>query len=141
MRVGSLPCTAEERRMARFLLVCLGGALGTGARYLITGWVPKLLGASFPYGTLTVNVLGSFLITLIMSVALDTGALSPTVRLFLTTGVMGGFTTFSTFTYENMAFLQERAWLSLALNLFVTVAACLLAGILGLITARALLGS
>lgn len=126
--------------MVRLLLICLGGALGTGARYLITGWVPKLLGPSFPYGTLTVNVVGSFLMALIMALALATNAIPPTVRLFLTTGVIGGFTTYSAFSYESLALLQERAWLAFALDVGGTVVGCLLAGALGFVVARVLMG-
>ncbi|HET9315661.1 MAG TPA: CrcB family protein, partial [Vicinamibacteria bacterium] len=86
--------------MGRFLLVCLGGAVGTGARYLVSMAALRLLGAGFPYGTLTVNVLGSFLLGAIMHVGVTTTLLSPTARLVLATGVMGGFTTYSSFNYE-----------------------------------------
>lgn len=127
--------------MSRLLLVCLGGALGTGARYLIGLGAPRLLGIAFPYATLTVNVLGSFLIGAIMHVGLTTALISPTLRLFLTTGVMGGFTTYSTFNYETMAYLREGAWAMAALNLGGTVVLCLGAGALGLLTARAVVGS
>ncbi len=127
--------------MSRFLLVCLGGAIGTGARYLVGLWAPRLLGSGFPYGTLTVNVLGSFLIGAIMHVSLTTALISPTLRLFLTSGVMGGFTTYSTFNYETMAYLREGASVMAALNLGGTVVLCLVAGVLGLLAARALVGS
>jgi CrcB protein len=126
--------------MARFLLVCLGGALGTGARYLLTGWIPKALGPSFPYGTLTVNVVGSFLMALVMTVALSTSAIPPSVRLFLTIGFMGGFTTYSSFSYETLTLIQQRAWLSVILDVGLTVGIGLLASVLGLIVAKALLG-
>ena len=127
----------------RVLLVCLGGALGTGARYLLSGWAARHLGLTFPYGTLTVNVLGSFLMCFLMTLMVTTHAVrtSPEVRLFLTTGVLGGFTTYSAFTYESLALLQERAWLSLGLNLSATVLGCLVAGLLGLMLARALAGA
>ena len=127
--------------MSRFLLVCLGGALGTGARYLIGIGAPRFFGSAFPYGTLTVNVLGSFLLGAIMHVGLTTALISPTLRLVLTTGVMGGFTTYSTFNYETIAYLREGAWAMAALNLGGTVALCLVAGGLGLLSARALTGS
>ena len=88
--------------MTRFLWICVGGAAGTGARYLLSGWALATLGASFPWGTLAVNVLGSFLLGLLMQVGITTSLLSPTLRLALTTGVMGGFTTYSTFNYETI---------------------------------------
>jgi CrcB protein len=127
--------------MARFLWICLGGAAGTGARYLMSGWVLQRLGGSFPYGTLSVNVLGSFLLGVIMQVALTTGLFSPTVRLALTTGALGGFTTYSTFNYETLQYLQGGAWLYGFLNVLATVLGCLIAGALGLFAARWAIGS
>jgi len=118
--------------MDRFLLVCLGSALGGGARYLIGQAAVQLLGPAFPYGTLVVNVIGSFSIGLIMHVGMTSTLISPTTRIFLTTGVMGGLTTYSTFNYETLSFIQDGAWQLAALNLVGTVVVCLLAGILGL---------
>src|SRR5207248_4682670 len=77
--------------VSRFLLVCLGGAIGTAARYLTSICAPALLGTTFPYGTLIVNSVGSFLIAFIMHVGGSTEVLSPNMRAMLTTGVMGGF--------------------------------------------------
>ena len=127
--------------MARFLWICLGGAVGTGARYLLSGWLLRAAGPGFPWGTLAVNVLGTFLLGLIMQVAVATDLLSPTLRLTLTTGVMGGFTTYSTFNYETLQYLQQNDWLMGSLNLAVTVVTCLAAGILGLLAGRLLAGT
>jgi CrcB protein len=127
--------------MSRFLLICLGGALGTGARYLIAIGVPRLAGTSFPYATLIVNALGSFLLGAIMHVGLTTSTMSPTVRVVLATGVMGGFTTYSTFNYETMEYLREGALALAGLNVAATLLLCLLAGALGLASARWLAGS
>ena len=127
--------------MARFLWICLGGAAGTGARYLLSGWLLRAAGPGFPWGTLAVNVIGSFLLGLIMQVALTTSLLSPTLRLALTTGVMGGFTTYSTFNYETLQFLQQNEWWLAAVNLTATVLVCLAAGALGVLTGRLLAGS
>src|SRR5512146_1603566 len=102
--------------MARFLWICLGGAAGTGARYLLGGFLLRVLGAAFPYGTLAVNLIGSFLLAGLMYAGLNTQALSPTLRLALTTGVMGGFTTYSTFSYETMKYVQDGAVGMAALN-------------------------
>lgn len=115
----------------RLLWVCLGSALGGGARYLLSGWTLKLLGASFPYGTLAVNVTGSFLVGGVMFAGAEAGALPPTVRLALATGVLGGFTTYSTFSYETVQYLHEGAWGLALLNVAVTVAGCLVACLLG----------
>ncbi|MHB8875773.1 MAG: fluoride efflux transporter CrcB [Myxococcaceae bacterium] len=127
--------------MSRFLWICLGGAVGTGARYLLSGWTLRVLGPAFPYGTLAVNVLGSFLLAVLMVVGLHSTALSPTMRLVLTTGVMGGFTTYSTFSYESMRYFQDGAWLIGALNIGVTVLACLAACLLGWSGGRWLVGT
>ena len=124
----------------RFLLVCLGGAIGTAARYLTAIWVPTLLGTSFPYGTLIVNGVGSFLLAFIMHVGGATEILSPNVRAMLTTGVMGGFTTYSTFNYETSEYLREGAWLMATANVLLTVGVCLAAGFAGLAIARMIIG-
>jgi len=127
--------------MARFLWICLGGALGTGARYLLSGWLAEAWGPGFPVGTLAVNVIGSFLLGLIMQVALTTELVPPTLRLFLSTGIMGGFTTYSSFNYETLKLFQDSAWGLGALNLVVTVLSCLGAGLLGLYAGRLLFGT
>ena len=120
--------------MVRFLLVCLAGAFGTGARYLLGGWAQRT------YGTTMINLLGSFLIVIIMYLSLQRGLIPADVRVVLTTGVMGGFTTYSTFNYESIAFLQQGAWGMAAVNVGVTVVGCLVAGGLGLVCARAIGG-
>ena len=127
--------------MERLAWVCLGSALGGGARYLLSAGALRLLGASFPYGTLAVNVIGSFLIGLIMHVALETALVSPTARIFLTTGVMGGLTTYSTFNYETLQLASEGDWYLAVANVAITVLACLAAGVLGLASGRVLVGS
>jgi CrcB protein len=117
--------------MERLAWVCLGGAAGSGARYLLAGWVQRLAGAGFPAGTLAVNLLGSFVLGLLMPLGLRTDLLSPTVRVALATGLLGGFTTYSTFSYETMSLLQEGAWLAAVANVGGTVVGCLAASFLG----------
>lgn len=126
--------------MARFALVCLGGAFGSGARYLLSGWLAERLGHAFPYGTLAVNLIGSFLLAMLMELAFHSATISPTARIALGTGVLGGFTTYSTFSYESFVYLREGAPALAALNVSVTLAGCLLACWLGLAAARWLLG-
>jgi fluoride exporter len=127
--------------LTRFLLVGVGGALGSMARYWVGGWAPRLLGQAFPYGTLIVNVLGSFLISVVMTVALNTEIISPNARIFLTTGIMGGFTTYSSFNYETLALSQQSLWMTASLNVGVTGVGCLLAGALGIVLGRAMVGT
>lgn len=126
--------------MGRLAWISLGGAVGTAARYLLSTWLLGLLGPAFPYGTLAVNVIGSFLLGAIMHVGVQTTLLSPTARLVLGTGVMGGFTTYSTFNYETLQYLQEGAWAMAGLNVAATLFVCLAAGALGLAAARLLVG-
>lgn len=117
--------------MARFLWICLGGAIGTGARYLISGWTLALLGTAFPFGTLAVNLLGSFLIGAVMHVGLATRLIAPTVRLALATGVLGGFTTYSSFNYETLQYFREAAVGLGVANVLAMLGGCLLAGLAG----------
>ncbi len=126
--------------MGRLVLISLGGALGTAGRYLLSVWLLRALGPAFPYGTLAVNVIGSFLLGLLMQVGLDTTLISPTARAVLGTGVMGGFTTYSTFNYETLQYLQEGAWAMAGLNVATTLLVCLAAGALGVAVARGVLG-
>ncbi len=126
--------------MGRFLLVCLGGALGSGARYLVSTWAARALGPDFPRGTLIVNVAGSFLLAAIMTASLSTDAVSPELRLFLGAGILGGFTTYSSFNYETLALLQQGTPGLAALNLGLTVLGCLGAGLAGVVAVRWLAG-
>jgi fluoride exporter len=126
--------------MTRFLLICLAGAFGTGTRYAVGLWAGRALGTAFPYGTLIVNVLGCFLIAAISHVALSTTLISPTLRLTLTTGFMGGLTTYSSFNLETTRLLQDRAWWAGVANFGATVAGCFVAGLLGLTLARRIVG-
>jgi CrcB protein len=123
------------------LWIGLGGALGTIARYQLDGWVQRLAGGAFPFGTLAVNAIGSFLIALTMQVGLRTDLLSPALRIALTTGVLGGFTTYSTFNYETLTFASEGEWQLAAVNLGATVLGCLVAGVLGVVSGRALVAA
>jgi CrcB protein len=117
--------------MERFLWICLAGALGTGTRYLVSSWAGRSFGASFPWGTLFVNVAGCFLIAAIMSVAIRSATFSPNLRLALTTGFLGGLTTYSSFNYETTRLLAERTPRIALLNFVATTVGCLVAGLLG----------
>lgn len=124
----------------RLLLICLGGAVGTGGRYLIGGLAARWLGPEFPYGTLFINVLGSFLIGFIQQVGLTTLAIPETTRLVLTIGVMGGFTTYSSFSYETISLIENGSWLGAAANVVLTTGLCLVVCVLGLGLGRVVVG-
>lgn len=111
--------------MTRFLLVCLGGALGSGARYLTH--------LAIPHGTFLVNVIGSFLIAVAIELLGQTDA-----RIFVVTGILGGFTTYSTFNQETLQMMRIGAWGAAAFNVIGTVVACIAAGFLGLVVTRML---
>lgn len=127
--------------MTRVVLVALGGAIGSVARYGVGALAAQVLGAAFPFGTLLVNLCGSFLIAAIMHVALAGTAISMELRIFLTTGIMGGFTTYSSFNYETLALINQRAYGLAGLNVAATVVGCFLAGLVGLAAGRALAGA
>jgi CrcB protein len=127
--------------MTQALLIGLAGALGTLSRYLVSLWAGRVLGTGFPYGTLIVNVVGCFLVALVYQVAFSSTMISSTLRITLTTGFIGGLTTYSSFNYETMALLRERAWAMGIMNVGVTLAACFAAGLLGLALGRGLTGT
>jgi CrcB protein len=119
--------------------ICLGGAAGTAARHLLTLWSNDRVGSSFPYSTLGVNLIGCFLISLVVQAAV-TAEWSATLRLTLVTGVLGGFTTYSAFNHETLRLLsQGRSGIAFG-YIGLTVSGGLLSGWLGLIAARGLLG-
>jgi fluoride exporter len=122
-----------------FLLVCLGGALGSGARYLLATAVAKLTGPGLPWGTLTVNVLGCFAIELVVQAGAR-ARLPPMAVLALTTGVLGGFTTYSAFNNQVLTLARTGSWAAGALYLGLTLAGCLVAGLLGVAAGLALWG-
>jgi len=129
----------NNARMDRLLFVCLAGAVGTGVRYLVGLWAVERLGPSFPYGTLIVNVTGCFLIAFVMELALGLATFPPNLRLALTTGFMGGLTTYSSFAYETTAFAQSGAHSAALANFGVTTLACFAAVLLGLTLGHAIL--
>lgn len=119
--------------MEHFLWVCLGSAIGGGSRYLVSLAALRLFGPAFPVGTLVINVVGSFLLAFIMSAGLGASPASTTLRIFLTVGVMGGFTTYSTFNFEALQLMRSGAPGLAFLYLALTVIVSLGAGVLGLL--------
>jgi len=113
-----------------FLWVALGSAIGGAGRYWISGWVASTRwGEVFPAGTLVVNLVGSFLIGVVAALGEPGGRLwlSPVTREFLMLGLMGGFTTFYSFSLQTLSLLQAGEFLLAGLNILLSVAACLLA--------------
>lgn len=124
--------------MERFFWICLAGAAGVGTRYLVGLWAGARLGTSFPYATLIVNVAGCFLIAVLMQTALNVASFPPTLRLALTTGFLGGLTTYSSFAYETTKLVQDGARGAAVWNVAITTLGCFAAVVLGLWVAHAL---
>lgn len=112
---------------------CAGGGL---TRYYLSGWVCSLLGRSFPYGTFAVNVIGAYLIGLIMELGLRSTMIPDTLRIGLTVGFLGGLTTFSTFSYETFSLLEDGQFVTAFINILSSVVICLLFTWLGIVTVR-----
>ena len=126
--------------MFKLFLISLGGAIGTGARYLITVGSVHFFGATFPYGTWIVNLAGSFLMGFLMQFELASDFLPVTTRIFLATGVLGGFTTYSSFNYEVIRYFQNGHYGKGMFYLFFMLLSCFAAGFIGLILAKKLTG-
>jgi len=120
----------------KFLYLGIFGGLGCVARYAISGWVYALAGRALPFGTLAVNVIGSLLLGLIMEGSLRSTLLSPDLRVGLTVGFLGGFTTFSTFSYETVRLLEEGSLVAAGANVLLNVTVCVAAAVLGIYLAR-----
>ncbi|MCU0368324.1 MAG: fluoride efflux transporter CrcB [Cyclobacteriaceae bacterium] len=120
------------------LIIGTGGFLGTIARYLTQQSISKILPILFPYGTLTVNIAGCFLIGIIYALADRGNALSPEWRIFLTTGFCGGYTTFSTFSYESYNLIRDEQYLYLSLYIGLSVILGIMATFLGIILIKSL---
>jgi CrcB protein len=110
-----------------YLWVALGGAMGSVARYACSGLAVRWLGGGFPWGTLFVNVAGSFVIGVLAALVTAGGrpALGPDARAFFIVGILGGFTTFSSFSLQTLALVQDDEWLFAAGNVVLSVGLCL----------------
>lgn len=127
-----------ERNVAvtTMLVIALGASIGANLRYALSNWAAQQWGTTFPYGTMMVNILGSCAIGLILGLATTRIALSVPWRLLLVTGLLGSFTTFSTFSYETYGLLVEGSWLSAGLNILSSVGIGLIGVFLGVGVAR-----
>jgi CrcB protein len=123
---------------SRYLLVALGGLMGSVARYWLAGVVQGLTDHGFPTGTLAVNVIGSLVIGTVMTLSVERGLVGDDVRILLTAGFCGGFTTMSTFSYETLALLRGGERLLAFGNVGVTFVTCLAAAWMGSMIARIL---
>jgi len=118
------------------LLIAGFGALGCVTRYFVSGWVYDLFGRSFPYGTFAVNILGAFIIGLVMEFGMRSTLLPVNLRIGLTIGFLGGLTTFSTFSYETFKLLEDGELFVATANVLMSVIICLTFTWLGIHAAR-----
>lgn len=124
--------------MEQLFYIALLGALGCLCRYLLSGFVYQLFGTGFPYGTLAVNLIGAFLIGIIMEFSIRSALIPPPLRIAITIGFLGGLTTFSTFSLETFRLIEDGALLIAFTNILVSVVACLACTWIGIAVARAL---
>lgn len=126
--------------MHHYLAIALGGALGSVLRFALNEAISNRFGRAFPWGTLSINVIGSFLIGVLVVLLLERWEVSPAVRLGLMVGVLGGFTTFSSFSLEVVNLMQNGAFLRAMTYVAASVTACILAAAAGIYLARSSLG-
>jgi CrcB protein len=124
--------------MQTVFYIALFGALGCVTRYFLSGWTYEKLGWNFPWGTLSVNMVGAFIIGLIMELGLRNANIPANLRIGLVTGFLGGLTTFSTFSYETFKLLETGRILVAFSNVLISVTLCLLFTWLGIVVAKAL---
>lgn len=125
--------------MSNALLIFFGAGLGGLCRYWVSNEVYGLLGQTFPYGTLLVNISGSFLMGLLFTLILERfSSIAPHLRSFLLIGFLGGYTTFSSFSLETVTLFENGAWLSAVLNVLLSVGLCVSFTCLGIIGGRLL---
>lgn len=118
--------------MKNILLIFVGGGLGSLLRYVMSGLVYRLTSLGFPYGTVVVNVTGCFAIGFLMTAMAARFDDSPALKVFLTIGLLGGFTTYSSFSYETIALIQEAKPAAAVMNIGITLTGCLAGAWLGL---------
>jgi len=125
----------------QILFLAIAGALGTVSRYSLINISQRVTGYGFPYGTLAVNFLGSLLIGFIMFLGLNSELIPRTLRMAITIGFLGAFTTFSTFSYETANYIKDGAWLAAGSNIALNVGISVIATLAGLALGRFTLGS
>jgi fluoride exporter len=122
--------------MEKYLFIGIGGFIGSVSRYGLSSLLYRVLGDRFPYGTMAVNVIGCFTIGLLMTLFEDRWLVQPNIRLFLTVGILGGFTTFSTFSYETIEILRAGNFATGSINIFGSIIFCLGATWAGVVAAK-----
>lgn len=124
--------------MEKFLIISIGAILGANARYWFSLWISQKWGSAFPLGTLLVNLTGSFLLGLFLSLTTERFLIDPRWRLLIAVGFLGAYTTFSTFTFESVNLLLKGEWLTGLLNLLGSTLLGVLFAALGIYLGRSI---
>ena len=124
--------------MIQLLAIAAGGALGSMMRFLMSTWVYSMLGRGFPYGTLAVNIIGSLVMGLLTVLLVERMSLGPEWRAAILIGLLGGFTTFSSFSIETFNLIEAGAYVKAITNMVVSVLVCVSATWVGVILGRQL---
>jgi CrcB protein len=121
-----------------FLAISLGAIVGANARYFISRFTSRVYGPAFPYGTLFINVTGSFIVGFFMIWTTQRVIVDPRWRLLVVVGFCGGFTTFSSYAYESMAYVEQGQWGLMLTNVVANNLLCLIAALAGMSLAKVL---
>jgi CrcB protein len=124
--------------MEKILIISIGAVLGANARYWLGGWAAEKFGTAFPYGTFIINLTGSFILGLFITLVTDRFLVDPNWRLLVTIGFLGSYTTFSSYTFESLSLIMDNQWLPGLYNLFGSAFLGGLAVFLGILLARAI---
>ncbi|MGE5735754.1 MAG: fluoride efflux transporter CrcB [Acidobacteriota bacterium] len=119
-----------------FVMVSLGAIVGANLRYILSRYAAKVLGPVFPYGTLIINITGSFIVGWFMIWTTQRVLVDPRWRLLVVVGFCGGFTTFSSYAFESMAYFEQGQWLLMTTNILANNLLCMAAAIAGMALAR-----
>ena len=126
------------RSLSDVLIISIGAVFGANCRWLISRWAAKFISPLFPFGTLFINVTGSFIVGFFMIWSTQRVLLDPRWRLLIVVGFCGAFTTFSSFAFETMAYFQQGQWMMMAANFVSNNLLCLGAALAGMALARVL---
>jgi fluoride exporter len=125
-----------SKELSVILLISIGAVLGANLRYFVSGWIAERFGTHFPYGTLVINLTGSLILGFFLTIITEKFLLDPQWRIFFVIGVLGSYTTFSTYTFESVALFMAGNWLSGMFNLIGSSLLGGLATIIGVILGR-----
>jgi CrcB protein len=138
-RWNNLQRALQERNYVMTMLaIAIGAAIGANLRYTLSIWAAQQWGTTFPYGTMVINVVGSLAIGFVLALGTTRLAIGVPWRLLIVTGLLGGFTTFSTFSYETYELVVSGSWLAAGLNILASVGLGLVGVFLGVSLARLL---